>query len=398
MKVWEQVGNRSRELRDYTAMNLSELVRIRSLCGDERAVIEKLADLCGQAGFDEVRVDGLGNLIARVGNGPKALAIDAHVDTVDTGDEAQWRLPPFSGEIARGQVYGRGSVDQKGGAASMLTAGRMLKELGYNGEYSVYFSFTIMEEDCDGLCWNYLIEKDGLVPDFAVITEPTNLGLYVGQRGRVEFELYFGGVSAHGSAPDRGDNAIYRASEMALKVRDLNNDLLTDAFLGRGTVAVTLIQSESPSLCAIPDRCMIHLDRRLTWGETKESALAELEAIADDKTTVLIPMYDGHSFKGTVHSQEKYFPTWKMPEDHKLVQAGIETYALLFGAPPRLDKWTFSTNGVAICGKHRVPCIGFGPGDEVYAHAPNEAVPIDHLVKASAFYALLPYVLQGERA
>jgi putative selenium metabolism hydrolase len=185
---------------------------------------------------------------------------------------------------------------------------------------------------------------------------------------------------------------------MALKVRDLNDGLSTDAFLGKGSVAVTLIQSESPSLCAIPDRCMMHLDRRLTWGETKESALAELEAIADDKTTVLIPIYDGHSFKGTVHSQEKYFPTWKVPEDHELVQAGIETYALLFGAPPRLDKWTFSTNGVAICGKHGIPCIGFGPGDEVYAHAPNEAAPIDHLVKASAFYALLPYVLQGERA
>jgi putative selenium metabolism hydrolase len=402
------IRQKAQELSAYTARNLSELVRIPSLSGQEGEVIAKLANLCEQAGFDEVRVDGLGNLVGRVGNGPHRIAVDAHVDTVDTGDETQWLHPPFSGEIRDGQVYGRGSVDQKGGAASMITSGRILKELGYAGKYSVYYTFTIMEEDCDGLCWNYLLEKEGLVPEFVVITEPTNLGLYLGQRGRVEFEIYFGGLSAHGSAPERGDNAIYRASEMALKVRELHERLRSDDFLGKGSVAVTFVHSESPSLCAIPDRCMIHLDRRLTWGETKESAWDELQRIADDKTTISIPMYDRPSYRGTVFAQEKYFPTWKIPAHHWLVDAGVHAYAMLFGEPPgssgragaagrvRIDKWTFSTNGVAICGKHNIPCIGFGPGNEVYAHAPNEAVPIEHLEKASAFYAFLPYVLQGE--
>jgi putative selenium metabolism hydrolase len=278
----------------------------------------------------------------------------------------------------------------------MINAGRILKELGYDGAYSVYFTFTIMEEDCDGLCWNYLIEKEKLVPEVAVITEPTNLGLYLGQRGRVEFEMFFGGVSAHGSAPERGDNAIYRASETALRVRELHETLATDDFLGKGSVAVTQVQSNSPSLCAIPDRCMIHLDRRLTWGETKASARAELESIADDKTTIELPLYNRRSYKGTVFEQEKYYPTWKTSPDHPLVQAGIETYRSLFDESPRVDKWTFSTNGVAIAGKHNIPCIGFGPGNEIYAHAPNEAIPVDHLVKASAFYALLPYILEAE--
>jgi putative selenium metabolism hydrolase len=255
-----------------------------------------------------------------------------------------------------------------------------------------------MEEDCDGLCWNYLIEREGLVPEYAVITEPTNLGLYLGQRGRVEFEMDVRGVSAHGSAPERGDNAIYRAAETALRVRELHPNLRSDPFLGQGSVAVTMIRSRSPSLCAIPDRCTIYLDRRLTWGETKASAAAELEAIADPQATVHIPLYERPSYKGTVYGQEKYFPTWKTAADHPLVSAGVEAYALLFGDRPRVDKWTFSTNGVAICGKHHIPCIGFGPGNEVYAHAPNEAVPIEHLAKAAAFYALLPYVLGGEVA
>ena len=396
MDIQTTIRSRSTELTDYTAQNLSTIVQIPSLSGEEEAVIARLAELCAQAGLDEVRIDGLGNLVARVGRGPRALAIDAHVDTVDTGDLAQWHLPPFSGRIAGGQVHGRGSVDQKGGAASMITAGQILQELGYDGAYSVYFTFTIMEEDCDGLCWNYLIEREGLVPEVAVLTEPTNLGLYLGQRGRVEFELAFGGVSAHGSAPERGDNAIYRASETALRVRELHERLADDPFLGRGSVAVTQIRSDSPSLCAIPDRCTIHLDRRLTWGETHESARAELEALADPKTTIELPLYDRPSYRGTVFEQEKYYPTWKTAPEHPLVRAGVECYTRLYGRAPRVDKWTFSTNGVALAGKHGIPCIGFGPGNEVHAHAPNEAIQIDHLTQAAAFYALLPYVLGME--
>jgi putative selenium metabolism hydrolase len=396
MEIWEEIRSRCQDLSQYTAENLSALVQIRSLSGEEEAVISRLSSLCEEAGFDEVRIDGLGNLVGRVGGGPKVMAVDAHVDTVDTGDPVQWTLPPFSGEIRDGHVHGRGSVDQKGGAAAMITSGKVLKELGYDGEYSIYYTFTVMEEDCDGLCWLYLIEEEGLVPEFVVITEPTNLGLYLGQRGRLEFDLDFGGVSAHGSAPERGDNAVYRASAMVLRIRDLHECLATDDFLGKGSVAVTMIRSDSPSLCAIPDRCTIHLDRRLTWGETRESALAEVEGIADEKTVVRIPVYDRTSYKGTTFTQPKYYPTWKLPADHAVVRTGAKTYELLFEEPPRIDKWTFSTNGVAICGRHQIPCIGFGPGNEIYAHAPNEAIPIDHLVKAAAFYALLPYVAGGE--
>jgi putative selenium metabolism hydrolase len=140
----------------------------------------------------------------------------------------------------------------------------------------------------------------------------------------------------------------------------------------------------------------MRLDRRLTWGETQDSARAELVAISDEKTEITVPVYERESYLGARYAQTKYYPTWKTAPDHRLVRAGVETYSALLGAQPRVDKWTFSTNGVAICGKHGIPSIGFGPGDEVFAHAPNEAIPIDHLVKASAFYALLPYILEGE--
>lgn len=394
MEIWGLIRQRAEHYRDYTSSNLSEIVRIRSLSGEEREVIEKIKSLLESADFDEVKIDGLGNLIGRVGNGEKILAIDAHIDTVDTGDINQWEFDPFSGEIKDGFVLGRGSVDQKGGAASMITAGKILKELGYDGLFTVYFTFTIMEEDCDGMCWNYIIEKERLVPDFAILTEPTNLGIYRGHRGRMEIELYFRGISAHASAPERGDNAIYKASRAALEIEKLNYRLRNDDFLGKGSVAATLIESKSPSLCAIPDHCRIHLDRRLTWGETRESAIEEVREVIGNEAVIEVPIYNRASYKGTLYKQEKYFPTWKIPEDHYLVKVASQAYELLFREVPRIGKWTFSTNGVAICGKHGIPTIGFGPGNEVYAHAPNEKIPIDHLVKASAFYALMPYILE----
>ena len=387
--------------RDQTARILSELVRTPSLSGREGEVIRLLEGMLAQAGFEEIRTDGLGNLIARIGSGDKILAFDAHIDTVDTGDTAQWEQDPFSGVIEGGWVHGRGAADQKGGAAAMVTAGRILRETAYAGLYTLFFTFTVMEEDCDGLCWKYLIEEEKLVPDLAVITEPTGCRLYRGHRGRMEIEGVFKGVSAHGSAPERGENAVYKAGEAVLQVSRLNEALRVDSFLGKGTVAVTQIASSSPSLCAIPDSCMFHLDRRLTWGETRESALEEVLEACGREVELIVPYYDRPSYRGTRFSQEKYFPTWKIDAGHPLCLAGMEACRLLFGEAPEIGKWTFSTNGVAICGEHRIPAIGFGPGEEAFAHAPNEKIPLDHLERASAFYALLPYCLpplMGEAA
>jgi putative selenium metabolism hydrolase len=349
-----------------------------------------------EAGFDDVRVDGLGSLVGRLGRGGRTLAVDAHVDTVDPGDAGQWEGDPFSGRTAGGFLWGRGSVDQKGGAASMVTAGRILRELVYDGAFTLAFTFTVMEEDCEGLCWNYLIERENLHPTFAVLTEPTNLGVYRGHRGRLEIELFFAGVSSHGSAPERGVNAVYAAADAVREIRDLNGRLREDEFLGRGSVAVTRIESNSPSLCSVPDRCTIHLDRRLTRGESLESALGEVRGMTGGGGGVEVPFYDGESHKGARYGMKKYFPAWQIPGDHVLVRSGVETFSRLFGKAPEVGKWGFSTNGVSICGTHGIPAIGFGPGNEVFAHAPNERVPVEDLVKASAFYALLPFVLEEQ--
>ncbi|MCK4812422.1 MAG: YgeY family selenium metabolism-linked hydrolase [Candidatus Marinimicrobia bacterium] len=389
-----EIRKKAQQYSHYTAECLSEMVKIPSLSGEEEQVVLKIKEQLEKAGVQDVRIDGLGNLIAKVARGSKILAFDAHIDTVDTGDESQWLTSPFSGLIKDGFVHGRGTVDQEGGAASMVTAARILKEMNYDGEYTIYFTFTIMEEDCDGMCWLYLIEKEKLIPDLAVITEPTNLGLYRGHRGRMEMEVHIKGLSAHGSAPERGKNVIYSGAKTALEIQKLHERLRDDEFLGKGSIAPTVFRTDSPSLCAIPDKAFMHIDRRLTWGETKESAVREIQKIVGEDSKVIVPIYDHPSYKGTTFKQEKYFPTWKISEDHALVQAGKKTHIALFKEEARVDKWTFSTNAVAICGKHKIPCIGFGPGNEIYAHAPNEKVPVEHLEKAAAFYAALPYMLE----
>jgi len=392
MDISKKILELAEQYREYTAENLSRLIKIKGLSTTEKDVIAELKRQMEEAGFDEVRIDGLGNVIGRIGNGKKIIAIDAHMDTVDDGNLENWSFPPHSGMIKDGFVYGRGTVDQRGGAASFVTAGRILKELNFNNDMTILFVGSVMEEDCDGLCWKYIVEEDKIKPDVVISTEPTNLNLYRGHRGRMEIEVSFKGLSSHGSAPERGKNAIYMASHVALEVEKLNERLQYDEFLGKGSITVTEFVSGSPSLCAVADYAKIHLDRRLTWGETKESAVKEIEEIIkgmDAKIEVL--NYKETAYTGLSYGMEKYYPTWKLSIDHPAVVSGIKAYKDLFGSDPKVDKWTFSTNAVTINGFYGIPVIGFGPGNEVAAHAPNEKVSIEDLVKASAFYAMFPY-------
>ncbi len=395
MSIVNTILGKAKQYRDETAETLSDLIKIPSFSGREEAVCRKIETLCREIGFDEVRIDGLGSVVARLGNGPKKLAFDAHVDTVETGDTNQWDLDPFSGLIKDGLVHGRGSADQKGGAASMLTAARILKSVGYDGDYSLFFTFTVMEEDCDGMCWKYLIEEENLVPDFFVSTEPSSCKITRGQRGRMEIICRIEGVSAHGSAPERGVSAAYKTARAALTMEQLNSDLKPDAenFLGKGTVVVSQIDVHGPSQCAVPDQGMLYLDRRLTWGEDSESAAEQIQHyMGEDCAGIELPSYTKKGYRGLDYGQELYFPAWKIAEDHPLVRGAVSAYKQLYTAEPVVDKWTFSTNGVSVCGRHHIPSIGFGPGDEAQAHAPDETNRIDDLEICSAFYAMLPYI------
>ena len=394
-----QIKAKAAEYRDYTAQILSEMVKIKSYSSEEEAVCKKIMEQCKEAGADTVRLDGLGSVIATVGNGKKMIAFDAHIDTVEVGEMKNWDFDPFSGEIKDGLIHGRGTSDQKGGAASMVAAIRILKDLKYAGEYTVMFTFTVMEEDCDGMCWKYLIEEENVRPDLWVSTEPTTCQLYRGHRGRMEIKCTFRGISCHGSAPERGESAAYKVGRAVLAIEKMNADLQPDedGFLGKGTAVVSQIIVNGPSQCAVPDYGMVYIDRRLTWGETAELAIQQVkDAMGADVEVVEMPNYEKTGYTKKEYSQELYFPTWKIEASHPLVVGGVKAYEELFDKAPVVDKWTFSTNGVAVCGRHQIPSIGFGPGDESQAHAPNEINRVDDLEICAAFYANLVYNMEGK--
>ena len=368
---------------------LRDLIAIKSVSSQEGQVVRRIEREMIAGGYDEVRIDGMGNILGRIGSGPRVIALDAHVDTVDVGNPANWTIDPFTGDERDGIIYGRGACDMKGALASIVYGGRIVKELGLGKGVTLWVVGSVQEEDCDGLCWQYIINEDKLRPEAVVIAEPTNLAVYRGHRGRMEIEVRTSGVSCHGSAPERGVNAVYLMAPIIRDIEALNERLGGEPFLGKGTVTIAEIRSTSPSLCAVADSATIHLDRRLAATDTLESAVREIEDLPSVKASsakVVVLDYAVPSWRGLTYPTKKYYPTWLLPEHHPVLDAGVAAYKSLFEVEPTVGRWVFSTNGVAVMGMHAIPCIGFGPGNEIYAHMATEHIPIEHLVKASAWY------------
>jgi len=377
---------------------LRDLVAIPAESSHEGPVVQRIKQEMEHVGFDEVRIDGMGNILGRIGSGKHVIMMDSHTDTVGVGDPKEWSWDPYKGKVEDGFIYGRGASDQRAGMASMVYAGKMIKDLGLEGDYTLWVVGSVQEEDCDGLAWVYILKEDGIRPECVVITEPTNLHVYRGHRGRMEIEVHMRGRSCHASAPERGDNPIYKMVPLIAQIEELNTRLRDDAFLGKGTIAVTEIRSMSPSLCAVPGACSIHLDRRLTAGETLESAVAEVKALpAAQGAEVEVLNYETPSYTGLTYPMQKYYPTWLLEEDHWLVRSAVAAYRTLHNADPVVDKWVFSTNGVGSMGIMGMPTVGFGPGEEDVAHSVIERVPIRHLVEAAQFYAAFPLAYVATR-
>ena len=372
---------------------LRDLIAIPGESCREEGVIKRITKEMIELGFDRVDIDPMGNVLGYIGKGEKLIAYDAHIDTVGIGERSNWTFDPYEGYETEEEIGGRGASDQLGGIVSAVYGAKIMKDLGLLPEqYSILVTGTVQEEDCDGLCWQYIIQESQIKPEFVVITEPTDGNIYRGQRGRMEIRVEVKGISCHGSAPERGDNAIYKMAEIINEVRALNDKLHVDPFLGKGTLTVSQSFYNSPSRCAVADMSAISIDRRLTAGETYEMALEEirkLPSVQKYQAEVTMYKYDRPSWTELIYPTDCYFPAWVLPEEHPAAQAAVASYKGMYGEL-LVDKWTFSTNGVSIMGRFGIPCIGFGPGKECEAHAPNEKTWKADLVKCAAVYAMMP--------
>lgn len=372
---------------------LRDMIAIPSESCNEEKVVQRIKKEMEKVGFDRVEIDPMGNILGYMGHGTHVIAMDAHIDTVGIGDINNWNFDPYKGAEDDEVIFGRGGSDQEGGMASMVYAGKIIKELGLEDDYTLIVVGSVQEEDCDGLCWQYIVKESKIKPEFVVITEPTSCNIYRGHRGRMEIKVIAHGISCHGSAPERGDNAIFKMAPILNELKDLNERLMDNPFLGKGTLTVSEIFFSSPSRCAVADSCTVSIDRRLTDGETWEYAvqqIKDLPSVKAAKAEVEMYQYERPSYTGLKYPTECYFPTWVLPEEHVACQTLVKSYKGLFNTDPLVDKWTFSTNAVSIMGRYGIPCVGFGPGHEDQAHAPNEKTFKSELVKCAAMYALIP--------
>ncbi|MCL4507294.1 MAG: YgeY family selenium metabolism-linked hydrolase [Chloroflexi bacterium] len=378
---------------------MREICAIPSMESQLRDVGERCAKEMRGLGFDEARFDVMGNIVGRIGNGPRHIVFDSHIDTVGIGDRSQWDHDPFEGVVRDGILFARGACDEKGSTPGMIYGMALARDLRLL-DPSVWTAwyFGNMEEWCDGIAPNSFVVNDpGIRPDFVVIGEPTRMQVYRGHKGRVEMKITAKGRSAHAASNYLGDNAIYKLLTTIAGIRDLDPQLRSHEFLGKGTITVSDMKVSTVSINAVPDEATIYIDRRVTFGDTLESALAEVQAIIDKSGFPALKLemlqYDEPSYTGFKMVLDKYFPAWALEESHPLVRAAVATTAAVFGAPAQTGKWNFSTNGAYWAGKANIPSIGFGPGDEVHAHTVIDQVSLDDVVRATSFYAALPALL-----
>ncbi len=374
---------------------LRELCAIPSADSQIRAVGERAAAEMRKLGFDEVWWDKMGNIVGRIGDGPVKLLYDSHIDTVGIGDPDSWEWDPFQGKIENGILFARGACDEKGSTPGMIYGLALAKELGLLDGVTGYY-FGNMEEWCDGIAPNSLVETDGLRPDFVVIGEPTKMQVYRGHKGRVEMQVVAKGKSAHAASNFMGDNAIYKLLPVIDAISKIEPELGDDPFLGHGRITVTDMHVKTPSINAVPDEALIYIDRRITFGEEPQAELERIRRVIGDRQDIeaSILFYDDPSYTGFVFPVDKIYPAWALPENHAYVQAGVEAGKLLWGEPLPTGKWDFSTNGTYWAGKAGIPSIGFGPGDEIHAHTVIDQVSLDDVVRSTEWYALLPALMQ----
>jgi putative selenium metabolism hydrolase len=396
------------------------------LSNHERPRLEMLRDRIIEIGAvrqpDDVGFDEFGNLVWTVqddadGIAPadkKVIYLDGHSDTVQALrdqwlDKLDGAIDPYDGLIDPSKldrdavraelgylppddewehlVFGRGTADQLAGVISQVITTKILLELAPEGALrgAIIRSYaTVAEEDNDGGGPRYLVSKvlpsaqPDMIPDVVIFTEGTGdnqkgaLGIYRGQRGRMQIEVTVTGRSCHGSMPHLGLNPLeYGALILAEAAEQASTvGFAQHEFLGAGTRTASWSVLDTPSDCAVPDRFTFRFDRRLTVGETPEIAVAEVAGLSAIQTTrdaglavdIDVPVYELPTITGYIPGNPQIYPGWVTPEDHPAITAAVDTYRRVVSpyidepdggatsgarrTEPRVDRWVFSTDGV----------------------------------------------------
>jgi putative selenium metabolism hydrolase len=362
-----------------------DLVRIKSLSGEEAALAERVSQEMRQLGFDHVWTDATGNTVGVIEGleSSPTLLLDAHIDTVGVAPGSAWAHDPLGGQVADGYLHGRGSADMKGALAAMVHAAADIDRRILPGRLVVCAS--VMEEVMEGYGLHEVM--DALHPDYVVIGEATDLNLNRGGRGRAEIHIETHGRPAHSSSPSVGHNAVYDMMKVIEGVQTI--DFHKDPDLGPALMALTdIISDPYPGHSVIPSRCRATFDRRLLTGETVESVLrqiTELPALKGLDVEATIPIGEYETFTGSRIRGTKFFPAWLFDEHHPYVRSALQGLRSS-GLTPSLGAYRFCTNAAYSAGTAGVPTVGFGPGKEEDAHVIDERLALKDLERAAEGY------------
>lgn len=381
--------HKSNELIEFA----QKLVQIKSYSGEEGDAIRFIAEQMKTLDYDEVTIDRHGNVVGQVGHGDKVILFDSHIDTVQVNDADQWDVPPFSGEVKDGYLWGRGSVDMKAGAAASVYAAALAKQKGWLDGKTVYVSCSTFEEDCDGEALKQVLAGIAKRPNFAVICEPSANRIAIGHKGKAQIIITAHGISAHGSAPEKGKNAVYEMAEIIQRVEETNRELFKKEG-AHGTLVLSNISCQSVSLNAVPSECQIYLDRRLAPGETEQTVRDEMTRIIEGKdATWEVDTIQRKTWTGEPITYRPLHPAWEISLESDLARAFINASTEVLGQEPQdFEYWDFSTNAVATVSLG-IPTIGFGPGEHKLAHMRNERCEINQILTAYSVYSHVIHAL-----
>jgi succinyl-diaminopimelate desuccinylase len=369
---------------------MRRLVQTPSLPGHEDQLASLIAAEMRELDFDEVTTDDVGNVVGwiRGSRGP-TLMFNGHMDHVDPGPVAGWPHPPYGGDVAADEVWGRGSVDMKGPLAAMIYAGGLAKRYALPLPGDLIVACVVMEET-GGAGTRELVRR--LKPDMAVVGEASGGRLMRGHRGRIELAVRVTGRAAHASVPDKGINPHYTLARFLAQIETL--PMTRDEAFGSSSVAPTLYRTDQTSANVIPAEAQLTLDWRNVPGETPEQILERVNRLLAGclspgvEGTVSVATSHFVSYTGYVEDAPSIFSSFIVPADHPFLNAARRVLGETLGQPPEVDVWRFATDGgwLAAAG---IATIGFGPGDPALAHTNRERMPIGALVDGLAGYMAL---------
>ena len=374
--------------QEETLRFTQELIRCPGFSGDEAQAAAAVARQMKKLEYDKVEIDRWGNVIGTI-HGAKpgpTIVFDGHLDVVPVHMPELWEHAPYGGEIFDGKIWGRGSVDMKGGLSASLCAAAFVDRADIAG--TVMVTGTVAEELLIGRGLGKILE--GRKVDAVITCEPTGMNqLAVAGVGRATVEMAAHGLVAHSSRPHLGDNAIYRAMDASERIRKMPRR--TNPLFGTDVIELVEIKSKpSPGNGCVPDHCWALWECRLLPEETQQTFLerfrtALTEFDGAEKVDLGIGRIAVDCYTGERLDYEDFLVAWATPPDEPfrklveqaLIQTGIKADPVVFRA---------CTNANISAGALGIPSLVYGPGDLALAHKPNERLGIDELLLSARCY------------